>query len=134
MASKKSRGGEDLFTYLNMILNKVRPGTPENKLPVNKTACNPFMLSMYLAHEKDLIGIVQEMNKIQFSLPEGREQIVFEYYFDKIPFGRRFIKWTKKTKTSKEREARINELVEELDVSELEADKILKVMEKCMSL
>jgi len=127
MANKKSRGEEDLFSYLNMILNKVRP---EGK-SVNKTACNPFMLSMYLAHEKDLIGIVQEMNKIQFSLPEGREQIVFEYYFDKIPFGRRFIKWTKKTKEDKKREEQIKEIVEELDVSALEADKILKVIERC---
>jgi hypothetical protein len=125
MASNKSRGKEDLFSYLNMILNKTRP---EGK-QVNKTACNPFMLSMYLAHEKDLIDTVQEMNKIQFSLPEGREQIVFEYYFDKIPFGRRFIKWTKKTKASKEREKLIEEIVEELDVSEIEADKILKEME-----
>ena len=127
MATKKSTGKEDLFTYLNMILNKTRP---EGK-PVTKSVCNPYMLSMYLAHEKDLIGIVQEMNKIQFSLPEGREQIVFEYYFDKIPFGRRFIKWTKKTKEDKKREEHIKEIVEELDVSELEADKILRVMEKC---
>lgn len=127
MANKKSRGEEDLFSYLNMILNKVRP---ENT-PVNKTACNPYMLSMYLAHEKDLIDIVQEMNKIQFSLPEGREQIVFEYYFSKIPFGRRFIKWTKKAKADKKREEQLNEIIYELDVSEIEADKILKVMEKC---
>jgi hypothetical protein len=127
VANKKGSRKEDLFSYLNMILNKTRP---EGK-PVTKSVCNPYMLSMYLAHEKDLIGIVQEMNKIQFSLPEGREQIVFEYYFDKIPFGRRFIKWTKKTKADKEREARIEEIVEELDVSEIEADKILRVMEKC---
>lgn len=118
---------ETLFDYLNMILNKTRP---EGK-SVDKKICNPYMLSMYLAHEKDLIGIVQEINKIQFDLPEDKEQIVFEYYFSRIPRGRRFIKWTKKDKVSKERDKRLEEIQEEYDVSKLEADRILGVVEKC---
>ncbi len=126
MADKKSKTKESLFSYLNMILNKTRP---EGKM-VDRKVCNPYMLSMYLAHEKDLIGIVQEMNKIQFDLPDGKEQIVFEYYFDKIPKRRRFIKWTKKDKVSKERDKRLVEIQEEYDVSKLEADRMLKVMEK----
>ena len=109
-----------------MILNKVKP----DPFVLNKTACNPYMLSMYLAHEPDLIDMVQEMNKIQFSLPDNREEIVFNYYFDKVPRGRRFIKWTKKEKVSKKREAQLEEIMQELDVSKLEADSILKTMEK----
>lgn len=129
MATKKSRRKkkEDLFTYLNMILNKVKP----EPFKLNKTVCNPYMLSMYLAHENDLIDIVQEMNKIQFSLPDSREKIVFDYYFDKIPRGRRFIKWTKKDKVLKRREEKLQEIKEEFGVSTLEADNILKVIEKC---
>lgn len=118
---------ETLFDYMNMVFNKTRP---EGK-PVDRKICNPYMLSMYFSHERDLIDIVQEMNKIQFSLPDGKEQIVFEYYFDKIPRGRRFIKWTKKDKASKEREKLIEEIQEEYEVSKLEADRILRVMEKC---
>lgn len=87
------------------------------------------MLSMYLAHERDLINMVQEMNKIQFSLPDGREQIVYEYYLDKVPRGRRFIKWTKKDKASKKKEKQLEEIMEELDVSKLEADKIQRTID-----
>jgi hypothetical protein len=126
MADKKSRGKENLFSYMNMILNKVRP---EGK-SVDRKVCNPYMLSMYFSHEKDLIDIVQGINKIQFTLPDGGEQIVFEYYFSRIPRGRRFIKWTKKDKVAKERENLIAEIQEEYEVSKLEADRILKVLEK----
>jgi len=126
MANKKSSGKEDLFSYMNQILNKARP---EGK-PVDRKVCNPYMLSMYFAHEKDLIDIVQDMNKIQFTLPDGREQIVFEYYFNRIPKGRRFIKWTKKDKVAKEKEKLIAEIQEEYEVSKLEADRILRVLEK----
>ena len=69
------------------------------------------------------------MNKIQFSLPDGRERIVYEYYLDKVPRGRRFIKWTKKDKAGKKRDQQLEEIMEELDVSKLEADKILRTMD-----
>ena len=97
--------------------------------PFNKTTCNPYMLSMYLAHERDLINMVQEMNKIQFSLPTGSERIVYEYYLDRVPKRRRFIKWTKKDKASKERDKQLDKVMEEFEVSKLEADRILKVID-----
>lgn len=114
---------ENLFTYLNSLFNKKRVE------PFNKTTCNPYMLSMYLAHERDLINMVQEINKFQFSLPDGREKIVYDYYFDKVPRGRRFIKWTKKDKASKKRDKQLEEIMEELDCSKLEADRIQRVMD-----
>lgn len=89
---------------------------------------------MYLAHERDLINVVQEMNKIQFSLPEGRERIVYEYYLSKVPKGRRFIKWTKKDKASKKRDKQLDEIMEELDVSKLEADRIQRVMDAILEM
>ncbi len=121
MSQKK----KTLFDYLNSLFYK------KEVEPFNKTICNPYMISMYLAHERDLINMVQEMNKIQFSLPDGRERIVYEYYLSKVPRGRRFIKWTKKDKASKKKEKQLEEIMEELDVSKLEADKIQRVMEKC---
>lgn len=124
MADKKGSRKETLFTYLNSLWSKKRVE------PFNRSICNPYMLSMYLAHERDLIDIVQRMNKIQFSLPTGSERIIYEYYLEKVPRGRRFIKWTKKTKVAKEREKLLEEIQEEFDVSKMEADKILKVMEK----
>lgn len=124
MANKKGSREVTLFTYLNSLWSKKRVE------PFNRSTCNPYMLSMYLAHERDLIDMVQEMNKIQFSLPTGNERIVYEYYLAKTPRGRRFIKWTKKTKVAKKREKLLEEIQEEFDVSKMEADKILKVMEK----
>lgn len=119
MSQKK----ENLFTYLNSLFNK------KEVEPFNKTTCNPYMLSMYLSHEKDLINVVQEMNKIQFSLPDGRERIVYEYYLSKVPRGRRFIKWTKKDKAGKKKEKQLEEIMEELDVSKLEADRIQRTID-----
>ncbi len=119
MSQKK----ENLFTYLNSLFNK------KEVEPFSKTTCSPYMLSMYLSHERDLINLVQEMNKIQFSLPDGRERIVYEYYLSKVPRGRRFIKWTKKDKASKKKEEQLEEIMEELDVSKLEADKIQRTID-----
>ena len=120
MSQKK----KTLFDYLNSLFNKKRIE------PFEKSVCNPYMISMYLAHERDLINMVQEMNKFQFSLPDGRERIVYEYYLSKVPRGRRFIKWTKKDKACKKKEKQLEEFMEELDISNLEADRIQNLIEE----
>jgi len=51
------------------------------------------MLCLWLSHDPQLIEIVNDMNNHLFTTPDEQ---VYNYFYYKIPKGRRFIKWTKK--------------------------------------
>ena len=65
------------------------------------------MLSLWLSHDKYLINLVHKIGFLQFSLPD---KVIYDYYFDTIPKGRRYIKWTKKTPEEKQKLKDISEL------------------------
>jgi hypothetical protein len=120
MTNTNKKGTEDFFTYLNAIFYK-------RKLTYNKKLCSTYLLSMWLSHDPELINLVNKLNPLQFLL---RHDIIYQYYFEKVPKGRRFIRWTKKEKESKKRRKEIEELAKELNVSKIEASQILLVMER----
>jgi hypothetical protein len=117
---KNKKGTEDFFTYLNAIFYK-------RKLKYNKKLCSTYLLSMWLSHDPELINLVNKLNPLQFLL---KDDIIYQYYFEKVPKGRRFIRWTKKEKESKKRRKEIEELAKELNVSKIEASQILNVTER----
>ncbi len=82
---------------------------------------------MWLSHDPELIDIVNKLNPLQFLL---KDDIIYQYYFEKVPKGRRFIRWTKKEKETKKRRKEIEELAKELNVSKIEASQILNVTER----
>lgn len=106
------------FEFLNNIFYK-------RKAEYSKKDCPAYLLSMWLAHDPDLIGIVNKINPLQFNL---KDDIIYEYYFDKVPKGRRFIRWTKKEKEPKETAKLLEEIKEEFQCSKNEAKKILSMM------
>ena len=118
MSNKK--GTEDFFTYMNAIFYK-------RDIPYNKKLCSTYLLSMWLSHDPELINLVNKINVLQFSL---KHDIIYQYYFEKVPKGKRFIRWTKKEKENKARRKKIEELAKELNVSKIEAGQILTVMER----
>ena len=118
MTNKK--GTEDFFTYMNAIFYK-RP------IPYKKKLCPTYLLSMWLSHDPELINLVNKLNPLQFLL---KDDIIYQYYFEKVPKGRRFIRWTKKEKETKKRRKKIEELAKELNVSKIEASQILNVTER----
>ena len=81
-----------IFDFINQIFYKT------SKYKYDKKISPSYMLSMWLAHDSQLIDIVNEINQYQFSLPD---EIIYQYYFDKVPKGRRFLKWTKKKEEDK---------------------------------
>ena len=97
MAEKKVT----LFTYLNQIQNKRRTH------PYDKKIASAWMLSQWLAHDKGLIGKVNDINKYLSLLPD---EVIYEYFMDALPTGKRYIKWTKKRKTDDLEKRRINKL------------------------
>jgi hypothetical protein len=82
---------------------------------------------MWLSHDPELINLVNKLNPLQFLL---RHDIIYQYYFEKVPKGKRFIRWTKKEKENKARRKEIEELAKELNVSKIEAGQILSVKER----
>jgi len=113
-----SNNNNRFFDFLNNIFYKKRE-------EYSKKDCPAYLLSMWLAHDPDLIGIVNKINPLQFIL---KDDIIYEYYFDKVPKGKRFIRWTKKVKDSKETAKLLEEIVEEHNCSKNEAKKILALM------
>ena len=85
------------------------------------------MLSMWLAHDSQLIDIVNEINQYQFSLPD---EIIYQYYFDKVPKGRRFLKWTKKKEEDKKLKDYIWKIREERGISKKEILSMFSVFNK----
>ena len=119
MATKQTE--PNLFTFLNQIYEK------KTTYPYNKKLAPAFMLSHWLAHDPELIGIVNKINSLQFHLPDV---IIYEYYFDMVPKRKRFVRWTKKTPADKKRDKLTEALKLKYTVSTNEAKRILKHVEK----
>ena len=118
MAVKKKKGGPTLFDFLNQIYLKTE------KYPYDKKIAGAYILSLWLSHDKYLIGLVDNINRLQFILPDD---IIYKYYFDVIPKGRRYIKWTKKREDDKKTKKKIDSIMEGTNLSKREAKMILSM-------
>jgi hypothetical protein len=105
-----------IFDYMNSIFYKKRL---EN---FNAKECPPFLLLMWLSHDNDLIKMVNKMNDVLWMTPQDK---VYEYFYQKVPRGKRFIKWAKKEKESKEKEKLRKDLIEDLRISKREANVLM---------
>jgi len=112
----KKKGGPTLFDFLNQIYLKTE------KYPYDKKAASAYMLSLWLSHDKYLIYLVNKINRLQFLLPDD---IIYKYYFDVVPKGRRYIKWTKKREEDKKIKKKIESIMEGTNLSKREAKMIL---------
>jgi hypothetical protein len=110
----------NIFNYLNQIFYK------SSKLEYDKKIAPAYMLSMWLSHDSNLIGIVDKINHLQFLL---KDDIIYKYYMSKVPKGKRFIKWTKKTLGDKRIDKRTKELMVE-GLSKREAQMTANIKER----
>ena len=112
-----------IFNYLNAINYKT-------EVEYNKKIAPAFLLSLWLSHDKELLPIINRVNEIHFSLPD---HLIFRYYMEKIPRGKRFLKWTKKD-TDKKQDKRLSEMLKEIsmkyDISKAEFGKYKKLILK----
>ena len=102
---KKQTEETTLFTFLNQIQNKRRT------IPYDRKIASAYMLTQWLSHDKTLIGRVNKINKYQYLLPD---RVIYEYYMDSIPAGKRYIKWVKKREEDDKTKKR-NEKLQEHD-------------------
>jgi len=100
-----------LFTFLNAIFYK-------NNIEYDKKVASAFMLSHWLAHDTELIELVNKIIPLQFKL---KDDIIYKYYFNKVPRKKRFIRWDKKRKVSDKSKKEIEGLMEQHGISSREA-------------
>lgn len=96
------------------MLNAINTKTPCNYNPKEVSA---WVISLFLSEDPELIEIVNKINQYHFSLDD---KLIFRYYVSKIPKKKRFIKFTKKSKESKDNE-KVKSLMETYGVSKREA-------------
>jgi len=106
MAQKKK---SDLFQAINCINYKTKPDFDISKV-------NGYILSLWLAQDKDLVKYVQEINPYIFNM---NNKMIFKFYYNRVPKGRRFIKWTKKDDIKNSDE--VEKLCKEYNISPREA-------------
>lgn len=107
--------GKNIFDYINAINNK-------NELQYDKKIASPYMLAMWLSHDWFLLPIVNDMNKHLF---KHKPKAVYQYFYDKIPKKKRYIKWVKKQKISDEDDKLIEKLMAKYQMSKEEAKRCL---------
>jgi len=93
-----------LFTFLNQIQSK------NKKFSYDKKIANAYMLSQFLSMDKTLINKVNDINKYQYLLPD---EVIYNYYMDVIPKGKKYLKFVKKRKEDDKIKKQIEKIKEE---------------------
>lgn len=93
----------NLFTFLEQIQTKKR------KVTYDKKVASAYIITQWLSHDKALLKRCNDINKYQFLLPDD---IIYKYYMNIIPAGKRYIKWIKKRKTDDKIKKTIDKLQE----------------------
>ena len=103
------------------ILNQIKFKT--KKYDYDKKAANAYMLSMFLSLDSNLIDIVNNINGLQFGLDDD---IIYKYYMEKVPKGKRYLKWPKQSPKDKQFDKDIKTEMAERGLSKREAMMLVK--------
>jgi len=98
-----------IFDYLNNLYYKSR-------LEYDPKIAPAYLISLWLSHDKSLLPIVNKINPYHFLLDD---RIIYSYYYDMIPKGKRYIKWIKKEK----KEGKFENLHKEMGISKMELSR-----------
>lgn len=90
-----------IFDYLNSIFYKKYIND------FNSKECPKVLLIYWISEDKSLINIANKINKQIWYLSD---KMVYDYLFEYIPKGRRFIQWTKKEKGKKKESSELKEM------------------------
>lgn len=97
----------NIFDYLNSIFYK-------NDIEYDKKIAPAYMLNMWLSHDNKLLNTCNDINEYMFLLPDN---LIYEYFYNSVPSGKRWIRWVKKENIKLETE----ELREQFNISKKEA-------------
>jgi hypothetical protein len=107
---------DTLFTVLNSIFLK-------NKIEYDQRIAPPYILTLWLSHDRSLLPMTNKLNKHLFNLPAEK---VYQYFYFSVPKGKRFIRWPRKSEKDKQREKKIEQLCEEHNISKKEASLFIR--------
>lgn len=79
----------NLFTFLDQIQTK------KNTYSYDKKIASAYMLTQFLSMDRSFIKYCNDINKYHFLLSD---EIIYKYYINVIPKGKKFIKFIKKRK------------------------------------
>ncbi len=105
-----------IFDHLNNLFYK-------NGLPFDKKICKMYLISLWLSHDERLLPILQKINPFHFSIDD---EIIYQYYYEKIPKGKRFIRWVKKEGS----DTKDDDIRQELNLSKMEYLRYKQLIEK----
>lgn len=109
------------FDILNSLFYKTH-------IDYDEKICPAYLLSLWIAHDPELIDIADKVAFYQFKIPD---KYIYKAYWHLIPKKKRFIKWIKKIKPSINDE--IESIKDELQISTLEAKELynyIKLLEE----
>lgn len=107
----------------NSLFDAIKSINDKKKRDINHNKANGYILSLYMAQDRNLIQYANKINPYIFHLDN---KIVFKYYIKRIPKKNRFIKWTAKQKIDKNKQKQIDELCLKYNISPKEAKLSLK--------
>lgn len=99
---------KNLFDFLNAIFYK-------REIEYNKKIANAYIITLWLSHDRELIKLVNNINKYLFTLPD---EAIYKYFWHKVPKRKRFIKYVKK---DTKKDIDVSELCKRYNISEREA-------------
>lgn len=102
-----------IFDYLNNLYFK-------QGLVYDKKIAPAYLLSLWLSHDKGLVDIVNVVNEFQFFLSDD---LIYKYYYYKIPQGKRYLKWVKKEEVDKKAKENFEAIRKDMMLSKKEMEK-----------
>jgi len=111
------------MTKDNSLFDAIKNINDKKDRDIKFSKANGYILSLYMAQDKELIQYVGAINPYIFELPN---KLVYKYYKLKVPKKNRYIKWTAKEKESKEMKKKIDELCIKYNISPKEAKLSLR--------
>lgn len=113
---EKKKKKKSVFDYVNQINMKT------SALPFNDKLCSGYMLMLNYSLDENLLPIVNKLNTYLFNM---KNKQVYDYFYDKVPKGRRYNRWPKKSKEDKKKEALVEQYMQEFNISRREALKFV---------
>lgn len=109
------------FDVIMNFFDYAKAITSKKSIKFNSKECPSYMLLLHFSHDKSLLELCNKINEHMFRATLDNE-LVYKYFFDKVPKGPRYIRWVKK---NKEKDKRIQELMQIYNCSSREAQESL---------
>lgn len=107
----------------NHLFDAIKAINEKSYIEYDPKKASKYILMLWLSESRELIDIISKVNYNIFNLPD---KLVFKYLYQRVPKKKRFIKYTKKEKLSKEEEQEVQELINDYNISYQEAEKSVK--------